>query len=352
MIHKILSKEIIRYGISGVLISLVNLGVYTGLLFLGLRFEIANILALILSRVVGFALNKYFVFHSARNGRFWREFWGFMAARGLSGLVDYFGVILLVNQLQLNEVLSKGIVMAFVIVLNYFLGKFLVFRPKASASDSPANSENERKYRSKNPIRRLLVRRLMDRVVSEALCEQRSYNNADAGEPRVDLLDAGCGEGFVVHALHERAPEKTIVGLDVSIDALEIARKSNPGVRFLEGSVYSLPFADTSVPAVLLIEVLEHLDEPASALLEAQRVAAGTVLVSVPMEPWFRFGNLLTLRHVSRLGNPEGHINHWSHRQFQAFIRENARGTVRFSRSFPWSIAVIDQTRVDERIRS
>ena len=143
MIQKVLSKEIIRYGISGVLISLVNLGVYTGLVYLGLRYEISNIIALVLSRVAGFALNKYFVFRSTREGSFWREFWGFMAARGLSGLVDYFGVILLVDQLHVNEVLSKGFVMVFVIVLNYFLGKFLVFRRKESAELSSEDTKDE-----------------------------------------------------------------------------------------------------------------------------------------------------------------------------------------------------------------
>ena len=143
MIQKVLSKEIVRYGISGVVISLVNLGVYTGLVYLSMRYEIANIIALVLSRVAGFALNKYFVFRSTREGSFWREFWGFMAARGLSGLVDYFGVILFVDQLHVNEVLSKGFVMVFVIVLNYFLGKFLVFRRKESAALSPEDTENE-----------------------------------------------------------------------------------------------------------------------------------------------------------------------------------------------------------------
>ena len=143
MIQKVLSKEIVRYGISGVLISLVNLGVYTGLVCLGLRYEISNIIALVLSRVAGFALNKYFVFRSTREGSFWREFWGFMAARGLSGLVDYFGVILLVDQLHVNEVLSKGFVMFFVIVLNYFLGKFLVFRRKESAELPSEDTKDE-----------------------------------------------------------------------------------------------------------------------------------------------------------------------------------------------------------------
>lgn len=143
MIQKALSKEIIRYAISGVLISLVNLGAYAGLVYLGMRYEFANIIALVLNRIAGFALNKYFVFRSTSAGRFWREFWTFMAARGLSGLVDYFGVILLVGQLHLNEVLSKGIVIVFVIVLNYFLGKFLVFQQKKTAADSVENLRDE-----------------------------------------------------------------------------------------------------------------------------------------------------------------------------------------------------------------
>ena len=143
MIQKALSKEIIRYAISGVLISLVNLGAYAGLVYLGMRYEFANIIALVLNRIAGFALNKYFVFRSTSAGRFWREFWAFMAARGLSGLVDYFGVILLVGQLHLNEVLSKGIVIVFVIVLNYFLGKFLVFQQKKTSMDSVEDLRDE-----------------------------------------------------------------------------------------------------------------------------------------------------------------------------------------------------------------
>ncbi|MEN6637542.1 MAG: GtrA family protein [Clostridiaceae bacterium] len=344
MIRKFLSKEIIRYGISGVLITLANLGVYTGLLSLGMRFEIANLIALVLSRVAGFALNKYFVFRSTRKSRFWQEFLGFMVARGFSGLVDYFGLILLINQFHLHEVLAKGFVMVFVIVLNYVLGKFLVFRGKESFPDSPQKSENEQKYHSKNPLRRLLVRRLTDRIVSEALLERVRISGSRSSIKRADILDAGCGEGFVIQALHARAEEKTIIGLDVSEDALDVAKQSNPDAHFVLGSVCSLPFADGSVDTVLLCEVLEHLPDPICALSEAQRVAGSSIIVTVPLEPWFRLGNLLMLRHVSRLGNPEGHIQHWTHRQFQALIRANLRGAVHFFRCFPWSVAVVKTT--------
>ncbi|MDD4311843.1 MAG: GtrA family protein, partial [Eubacteriales bacterium] len=303
MIRKVLSNEIIRYGISGVLITLVNLGVYTGLLSLGMRFEIANIIALVLSRVTGFGLNKYFVFRSTRKGRFWREFWGFMLTRGLSGLVDYFGLILLVNQFHMQKILSKAIIMILVIVLNYIFGKFLVFRRGVASADSAKQSENAKKYDSKNPLRQLLVQRLVDKITLFVSEQSLQSTNSDSIRPNIDILDAGCGEGFIVQQLHSVSPEQTIVGLDVSQDALEIATMRNPEIRFVSGSVYTLPFEDASIRTVLLSEVLEHLEDPASALREAERVASRSIIVSVPHEPWFRLGNLLTFRHLSRLGN-------------------------------------------------
>lgn len=343
MIRKALSNEIIRYSIFGVLIALVNLGIYTGLLSLGMRYEVANIFALLLSLVAGFGLNKYFVFGCIVKGRFHREFWGFMAARGFSSLVDYFGLILLVEQFHIQKVLSKAIIVILVIVLNYILGKFLVFRHKKESDDSAQPSENAQKYHSKNPLRQLLVKRLIDQIILFVFEPSQKVAAPDSGASEIDILDAGCGEGFVVQQLHAYAPERTIVGLDVSQSALEIAGKNNPDIRFLSGSVYALPFENASIRTILLSEVLEHLEDPASALREAMRVASQSVIVSVPHEPWFRLGNLLTFRHVSRLGNPAGHIQHWTYRSFQTMIRAQASGTVRFRTCFPWSIAVIDK---------
>lgn len=343
MIRKALSNEIIRYSIFGVLIALINLGVYTGLLSLGMRYEVANIFVLLLSLVAGFGLNKYFVFRSTVRGRFHRKFCGIMVVRGFSGLIDYFGLILLVEQFHIQKVLSKAIIVILVIVLNYILGKFLVFRRKKESDDSAPQSENAQKYHSKNPLRQLLVKRLIDQIILFVFEPSQKVAISDSRVSEIDILDAGCGEGFVVQQLHAYAPDRTIVGLDVSQSALEIAGTSNPDIRFLLGSVYALPFENASIRTVLLSEVLEHLEDPASALREAMRVASQSVIVSVPHEPWFRLGNLLTFRHVSRLGNPAGHIQHWTYRSFQTMIRAQASGTVRFRTCFPWSIAVIDK---------
>jgi ubiquinone/menaquinone biosynthesis C-methylase UbiE len=152
--------------------------------------------------------------------------------------------------------------------------------------------------------------------------------------------------------LHDCITDLSIIGLDASQTALDHAQQRNPELTFRLGSVYSLPFESSSVHTVLLSEVLEHLDDPVSALLEVQRVAANTIIISVPHEPWFRLGNLLSFRHISRLGNPAGHIQHWSYRQFRALIRQNMIGKARFTRCFPWSIAVIDLTTDEERFHS
>jgi len=337
---KLLSHEIIRYGISGGLVTLINVGVYTGLLRLGLRFEVANVVALVLSRGAAFALNKYFVFRSGARGRFWRELGRFMFARGVSGLVDYFGLILLVRGLLVDEVVAKWIVMAAVILLNYALGKFLVFAKATPSKDAACRSENLEKYGSKNPLKRFLARRLCEALAALSLDALRAQSpSPDAAA--VDILDVGCGEGFVTMRIREQAPDAVIIGIDASPEALTIARESNPYVRFMEGDVRSLPFEDGGAGVVLLSEVLEHLCDPAAALREAARVAARAVVVSVPHEPWFRLGNLLALKHIAHLGNPRGHIHHWTHRQFQALIRGHAGGSARFYRRFPWSIAVI-----------
>ena len=54
----------------------------------------------------------------------------FILARGLTGLLDFFGLIALVELCGWNERISKIAIMLLVIVLNYVLGKKAVFVKK------------------------------------------------------------------------------------------------------------------------------------------------------------------------------------------------------------------------------
>lgn len=87
--------------------------------------------------------------------------------------------------------------------------------------------------------------------------------------------------------------------------------------------------------------MLEHLQEPDKALKEIIRVASKGVIITVPNEPWFCLGNLLVLKNIRRLGNPQDHINHWTSFKFRKFILSSAEEFIfSFGKSFPWNIAI------------
>ena len=63
------------------------------------------------------------------------------------------------------------------------------------------------------------------------------------------------------------------------------------GAEILQGSLYEIPFDRDQFDLVLCLEVLEHLEDPGSALDELARTGRSDVVVSVPYEPWFRAGS-------------------------------------------------------------
>ena len=118
------------------------------------------------------------------------------------------------------------------------------------------------------------------------------------------MLDAGCGEGVVTERLARALPGVRVVGLDVADPALaaEWQRRQAPGLEFLPGSMYALPFEDRSFDLVCAFEVLEHLGAPGEGLAELRRVARRALVLSVPREPVWRATNVATGRYVPRAG--------------------------------------------------
>jgi SAM-dependent methyltransferase len=187
-------------------------------------------------------------------------------------------------------------------------------------------SDNEGKYRSKNPVVRHLVGRFLHRVSELAAVER----------PR-RILEVGCGEGIVLATLAARLPGTRLDGLELDEAALAEARIRCPGATLVRGDACALPFRDQSFDLVVCLEVLEHLPEPARALRELRRVARAACLLSVPNEPFFRLGNLLRGKNVTRLGDPTDHLQHWGAREFTAFCGRELAVRIRTG-AFPWLI--------------
>ncbi len=120
------------YAIAGISNTLINLLAYHGFLSLGFDYKWANLIALISSKAYGYFVNKVFVFKSRCKStrELLQEIGRFVFARGLTGLADYFGLMVFVEFFKADPVTAKYVIQAAVIIANYVMGKFIVFRHK------------------------------------------------------------------------------------------------------------------------------------------------------------------------------------------------------------------------------
>lgn len=101
-----------------------------------------------------------------------------------------------------------------------------------------------------------------------------------AGFKGREVLDVGCGPGFLLRVLLDRGYEAS--GVDHSEAALQLARGRVDAELRQADACGALPWPDESFDAVVLHDVIEHLHEPHTALAELRRVTrqGGFLLLS------------------------------------------------------------------------
>lgn len=125
-------RQIILYLIFGVLTTLINIVAYW--LFahpLSLGTLASTVLAWLTSVFFAFFTNKSIVFESRGKKRFLFELFTFLCSRVLTGVIDLAIMFVFVDVLLLNDMVIKIVSNIIVIVLNYVLSKFIVFRKKS-----------------------------------------------------------------------------------------------------------------------------------------------------------------------------------------------------------------------------
>ena len=127
-------RELIIYGIVGVITTIVNWG--SSFLLeatvldssVPLQNTIINVIAWIAAVIISFPLNRKWVFQS-KNPAWFHEFLGFTASRVTTLLIEELIMLLCVNLLGLDFRFSKVFIASvLVIILNYVFSKLLVFR--------------------------------------------------------------------------------------------------------------------------------------------------------------------------------------------------------------------------------
>ena len=127
----IINRQVIDYFIWGVSTTLVNIVLYT-LLCKVIDYRIANLIAIVVCKIYAYVVNKLFVFHSKCQNfkELFMEISRYILSRGFTGVIDYIGVIILVEFAGINKLVSKYSITVLVMVLNYILGKHAVFKKR------------------------------------------------------------------------------------------------------------------------------------------------------------------------------------------------------------------------------
>ena len=95
------------------------------------------------------------------------------------------------------------------------------------------------------------------------------------------VVDVGCGDGAFVRALTQAGADA--LGIEVSEDAVALARASDPDHRYELGGAERLPLGDASVDVATLMRSLHHVPDPAAAFGELARVVREHVWIAEPL---------------------------------------------------------------------
>lgn len=97
------------------------------------------------------------------------------------------------------------------------------------------------------------------------------------------LLDIGCGSGHTIHYLKWRFYRTLLFGLDLSAEAIRLAKKRVPDAIFKHGSLEETKF-DRQFDAIILMGVIEHFPDIPLALSNIQQLKSklGVVYIETP----------------------------------------------------------------------
>jgi len=110
---------------------------------------------------------------------------------------------------------------------------------------------------------------------------------ASLGRPDAVLLDAGCSSGFFVQEVRRHFPRSMVIGADFVQGPLEQLAEQAPDLPLLQFDLRTCPLPEACVDAVVLLNVLEHIDDDLAAMRQVQRILrpGGLAIIEVPAGP-------------------------------------------------------------------
>jgi ubiquinone/menaquinone biosynthesis C-methylase UbiE len=150
-------------------------------------------------------------------------------------------------------------------------------------------------------------------------------------KPGSRVLDVGSGSGWVARQLIARSGK--VVSVDLSQKNLrEIKSTLGQGsAGFVLADACQLPFQNGCFDLIVISEILEHLNSPASCLQEFERILApeGKVVASTPYREKIQYYLCI---HCNKKTPANAHLHSFDEHSLASLFRSQNFGTVRFEK--------------------
>jgi len=129
------------------------------------------------------------------------------------------------------------------------------------------------------------LREEFDRWAADGRGESMEHDHWPIARPALELMqiaetsnimDVGCGAGWLSRILAQRAPRGRVVGMDISDEMIAHARKASAGQKnlsFVVGTVDNIPWEPNFFDRIITVESSYYWPDPAQGVRELYRVA-------------------------------------------------------------------------------
>jgi SAM-dependent methyltransferase len=124
--------------------------------------------------------------------------------------------------------------------------------------------------------------------------------------PDGEILEIGCGNGYVITGLRAMLPKAKLSGSEILINGLGFAKKRLPDVTLMQIDARNIPFSE-HFDAIGAFDVIEHIEEDERVLSQiyASLKPGGHVIITVPQHVWLWSALDEYACHVRRYSEPE-----------------------------------------------